>query len=175
MRVHTLVNFTNPTPYSATIPFIDFLILYNNTAVAHLTARNQSIVTGNNSHVPFELFWCPLSLSGIDGIDAGRTLFSSYISGKYLTWIEVQMEIMLTPPYVQASTQLSQSKLTVIRFHHSQIWAKHYHCSISQLLSPDYLSQALQPEATKVISRTSSKTQRYSTFSSKHLKSAQAY
>lgn len=82
MSVHTLVNFTNSTPYSATIPFIDLLILYNNTAVAHLTARNQSIVPGNNSYVSFELFWCPMSSSGIDGIEAGRALFSSYISGE---------------------------------------------------------------------------------------------
>jgi hypothetical protein len=84
MAVSTLVNFTNPTQYSATVPFIDLLILHNDTAVARLTARNLSVVPGNNSYVPFDFFWCPFNLSGIDGVEAGRELFSSYISGKYL-------------------------------------------------------------------------------------------
>lgn len=83
MVVSTLVNFTNPTEYSATVPFVDFLILYNDTTVAHIAAQNLSVVPGNNSYVPFDFFWSPLNSSGIDGVEAGRALFSSYISGQY--------------------------------------------------------------------------------------------
>lgn len=84
MALSTLVNFTNPTQYSATIPFIDLLVLYNDTTVAHITAQNISIVVGNNSYVPVEFLWCPSDLSGDHGVQAGRALFSSYISGEYL-------------------------------------------------------------------------------------------
>jgi hypothetical protein len=81
MLVSSQVNFTNPTNYSATIPFADFLILYNDTTVAHITAHDIFIAPGNNTYVPFDFSWCPLELSGPDGVDAGRTLLSSYISG----------------------------------------------------------------------------------------------
>lgn len=84
MLVSTQANFTNPTNYSATVPFVDLLILYNDTAVAHITARNFSVVPGNNSYVPIDVFWCPFDAAGVDGVEAGRALFSSYISGQSL-------------------------------------------------------------------------------------------
>ncbi|KUM65364.1 hypothetical protein ACN42_g1706 [Penicillium freii] len=80
MLVSTQANFTNPTNYSATVPFVDLLILYNDTAVAHITARNISLGPGNNSYVPIDFFWCPLDAAGVDGVEAGRALFSSYVS-----------------------------------------------------------------------------------------------
>ncbi|CAG8094403.1 unnamed protein product [Penicillium salamii] len=83
MAISTLVNFTNPTQYSATIPFIDLLILSNDTAVAHIVAQNISIVPGHNSYVPVGFLWCPLNSSGMNGVEAGRALLSSYISGQY--------------------------------------------------------------------------------------------
>ncbi|KAG0156883.1 hypothetical protein PDIDSM_4066 [Penicillium digitatum] len=81
MLVHTAANFTNPTNYSATVPFVDLLVLYNDTSVAHITAHNISVGPGNNSYVPIDLFWCPLDAAGVDGVEAGRALLSSYISG----------------------------------------------------------------------------------------------
>jgi hypothetical protein len=84
MMVSTQANFTNPTNYSATVPFVDLLILYNDTAVAHITAQNISVGPGNNSFVPVDFFWCPLDAAGVDGVEAGRALLSSYISGQFL-------------------------------------------------------------------------------------------
>jgi hypothetical protein len=84
MLVYTQMNFTNPTEYSATIPFVDLLILYNDTAVAHATAQNISVMPGNNSNVPITLFWCPLDADGEDGVEAGRALLSSYVSGWFV-------------------------------------------------------------------------------------------
>ncbi|KAJ5570946.1 hypothetical protein N7535_004606 [Penicillium sp. DV-2018c] len=83
MLVYTQMNFTNPTEYSATIPFVDLLILYNGTAVAHATARDISVTPGNNSFVPVEFYWSPLNAGGEDGLEAGRALLSSYISGRF--------------------------------------------------------------------------------------------
>lgn len=77
------INFTNPTAYAAKIPFVDVLMLFNGTAVAHVTARNLDIGPGNNTNTPVEFHWTPFESNGIDGVEAGRTLVSSYISGEY--------------------------------------------------------------------------------------------
>lgn len=84
MLVSAQANFTNPTNYSATVPFVDLLVLYNDTVVAHLTAHNISVGPGNNSYVPVDFFWCPLDEAGADGVEAGRALLSSYVSGQVL-------------------------------------------------------------------------------------------
>lgn len=75
------VNFTNPTSYSATIPFVDFSVSYNGSSVAHITARDIGVQPGNNSNIPVELYWSPLEMNGTVGVEAGRNLISSYISG----------------------------------------------------------------------------------------------
>lgn len=80
--VSTRVNFTNPTKYSATIPFVDLLVLYNNTAIGHIIARDLSVVPGNNTNVSIDLSWSPLETGGTDGVNAGRAFLSSYVSGK---------------------------------------------------------------------------------------------
>ncbi|KAJ5113377.1 hypothetical protein N7456_001911 [Penicillium angulare] len=77
----TVVNFTNPTEYSATIPFADARVLYNGTAVGHVIARNLSLVSGNNTNASIEVLWNPLGNGGLHGIEAGRALISSFISG----------------------------------------------------------------------------------------------
>lgn len=81
LYVSTQMNFTNPTNYSATIPFMDVLMLYNRTALAHIVARNITIIPGNNTKVPIDFLWSPLDISGVDGKEAGRALISSVASG----------------------------------------------------------------------------------------------
>lgn len=82
LQMITAMNFTNPTQYTAHIPFFDVLLLYNNTPVAHVIARNFSLAQGNNSDSIFEISWNPLEIGGPSGVEAGRSLISSYISGK---------------------------------------------------------------------------------------------
>ncbi|KAH8697198.1 hypothetical protein BGW36DRAFT_378185 [Talaromyces proteolyticus] len=79
--VQATVNFTNPTPYSASIPFIDCLLLSNGTAIAHITGHAMSIVPGNNTGVSIDVLWSPLASSGDAGVIAGRKFLSNYISG----------------------------------------------------------------------------------------------
>ncbi|KAL1968834.1 hypothetical protein VTN77DRAFT_1195 [Rasamsonia byssochlamydoides] len=81
LLLNATINFTNPTQYSAHIPFVDTLLLYNGTAVAHLTARNLSVVPGVNAGVNIEALWNPLDCSGGAGVTAGREFISHYISG----------------------------------------------------------------------------------------------
>lgn len=83
LLVSARMNFTNPSNYSATIPFVDALMLYNDTAIAHIIARNLSVHPGNNTNKSIEFFWSPSAISGAEGVEAGRALFSTYISGKF--------------------------------------------------------------------------------------------
>jgi hypothetical protein len=83
LTIETTLNVTNPTEYSATVPFVDLRMLYNATRVAHVTARNLSIVPGVNSGLSVDLQWSPFDLDGQDGANAGRELVSQYISGEW--------------------------------------------------------------------------------------------
>jgi hypothetical protein len=85
ISLQATVNFTNPTPYSASIPYIDCLMLFNETALAHVTGRDLSVVPGDNIGVVFEALWSPLAAGGDIGVIAGRELLSSYVSGIYFS------------------------------------------------------------------------------------------
>ncbi|KAJ5896121.1 uncharacterized protein N7473_005520 [Penicillium subrubescens] len=85
LDVSVRMNFTNPTNYSATIPFFDVEMLFNDTAIAHVFARNLSVVPGNNTNVSIQMTWDPFSNGGEAGVEAGRKFVSSYISGAHMT------------------------------------------------------------------------------------------
>ena len=76
------LNFTNPTSYSATVPFFSVNILNNQTVLGHATAENVSVVPGNNSNVEVTALWEPLAASGNKGAQIGRELISQYLSGR---------------------------------------------------------------------------------------------
>ncbi|KKK20027.1 hypothetical protein ARAM_004062 [Aspergillus rambellii] len=81
LLVKTTVNFTNPTQYSASVPLVDFKLLYNDTKVAHLTAKDATIKPGNNTGLSVDLLWSPLDLDGPAAVLAGQDLLSQYVSG----------------------------------------------------------------------------------------------
>jgi len=80
LTLQAKVNLTNPTQYSATIPYVDINILTNNTILGHATVRNVEIVPGNNTNVTVQAIWDPSS-HGPNGAAIGRELLSQYISG----------------------------------------------------------------------------------------------
>ncbi|PYH47482.1 uncharacterized protein BP01DRAFT_363894 [Aspergillus saccharolyticus JOP 1030-1] len=85
LLVKAKVNVTNPTPYAASVPFIDFVMFFNGSRVAHLTAKDVEIIPGMNSGLRVDLSWSPLGLDGPTGASAGRDLLSQYISGSNTT------------------------------------------------------------------------------------------
>ncbi|KAJ5907775.1 hypothetical protein N7495_000457 [Penicillium taxi] len=106
LSVSTLVNFTNPTPYSATVPFVDVLMSFNGTEVAHIIARNISVISGDNTNISVDFLWNPSDFGGPDGVEAGRTLMSSYISG-YNTTITIQTHEKSIPGLPELGRALS--------------------------------------------------------------------
>ncbi|KZF25733.1 hypothetical protein L228DRAFT_280953 [Xylona heveae TC161] len=81
LSLQASVNFTNPTNYSAAIPFVDFEFLSNGTMLGHATAKNILIVPGSNENVVVEALWAPATSGGPEGEKVGKELLSQYISG----------------------------------------------------------------------------------------------
>lgn len=81
MLVKTRMNVTNPTKYSASVPFADFLMLYNGTKVAHITALDIAVASKSDATVRVDIMWEP-SKGGQDGVEAGREFLSKCVSGE---------------------------------------------------------------------------------------------
>ncbi|KAH0565841.1 hypothetical protein GP486_000764 [Trichoglossum hirsutum] len=75
------VNFTNPTEYSAVVPYVDLRIINNSTVLGHATAKNVSVSPGDNDNILVEAVWDPLTPGGKKGQGLGREFLSQYISG----------------------------------------------------------------------------------------------
>lgn len=82
MTLEATVNITNPTEYSATVPYVNLKLLSNGTEIGHATAQQVSIVPGPNHNILVKALWDPLTPSGQKGVDQGRELLSQYISGQ---------------------------------------------------------------------------------------------
>ena len=74
-------NITNPTNYSATVPFVDIQILVNNTVVGNATTQSIYIEPGRNINIPVLARWNPLRSGSEKGAVIGKNFISQYISG----------------------------------------------------------------------------------------------
>ena len=95
LSMEARVNITNPTEYSAIVPYVNIKMLSNGTEVGHATARNVSVVPGPNHNILVEALWDPLTPSGQKGVAQGKELLSQYISGQ-------QHRSHLLPPYLSS-------------------------------------------------------------------------
>lgn len=86
LTLRAAINFTNPTKYSATIPYADVNILINDTVVGHARVKDISAKQGNNTNVPVEAFWEPSVGNATAGAAIGREFLSQYISGMLSTF-----------------------------------------------------------------------------------------
>lgn len=80
VSIEALVNVTNPTDYTADIPFINIHVLSNGSLVAEATAEDLHVSTGINTNLRVTARWKP-SLGGDQAVVDGRNLISSYLSG----------------------------------------------------------------------------------------------
>ncbi|KAF4637341.1 hypothetical protein G7Y89_g752 [Cudoniella acicularis] len=81
------VNFTNPTDYTAQIPFINIHVLQNGSVIGDATIQNITVEKGNNTNVLVQATWDPTKFGGKKGQKIGRELLSQYISGFNTTLI----------------------------------------------------------------------------------------
>ena len=82
LLIQAKVNFTNPTEYSAQVPFVTVNILNNDTVLGQATTKNIAVKPGANIDIMVEALWDPQSMSGQEGRAVGRELLSQYISGR---------------------------------------------------------------------------------------------
>ncbi|KAA8619596.1 hypothetical protein PtrSN002B_009462 [Pyrenophora tritici-repentis] len=96
-----MVNFTNPTNYSATIPYFNINVLANGSHIGSATIENMEVLPGNNTNKLASLLWDPYTFGGDKGKKIGAELLSQYISG-FNTTITVQAHEKSVPalPYI---------------------------------------------------------------------------
>lgn len=82
ITLHANVNLTNPTNYSATVPYFNINILVNGTKLGQATAKDIEVHPGNNTNLLITAIWDPYTNSGAKGKEVGSELLSQYVSGK---------------------------------------------------------------------------------------------
>src|SRR4051794_32442090 len=88
VSIKAIANVTNPTPYTAHVPFISIHVFSNGSLVGEARAQNLDIKKGENTDITVSATWNP-SLGGEEGRFQGRNLLSQYLSG-YNTTITVK-------------------------------------------------------------------------------------
>ena len=79
------LNLTNPTNYSATVPYFNINILVNGTKLGQATVNDIEVHPGNNTNLLVSAVWDPLTNGGEKGKEVGRELLSQYVSGKTIS------------------------------------------------------------------------------------------
>ena len=82
LTIQARVNVTNPTEYSATVPYMNINLLSNGTILGHATAKHVSVIPGPNHDILVTAIWDPKTSSGEKGLEVGKELLSQYISGQ---------------------------------------------------------------------------------------------
>ncbi|TDZ31152.1 hypothetical protein C8035_v005197 [Colletotrichum spinosum] len=111
MTLEALVNITNPTPYSATIPYVNIHIVKDGFVLGSATAENMKVVRGNNTNLLVTATWDP-SASGQVGHRVGSDLISEYLSGRNVT-IDVKTHRDSFPAVPVIGEALSKLNLTI--------------------------------------------------------------
>ncbi|KAI9643353.1 hypothetical protein NHQ30_007972 [Ciborinia camelliae] len=81
INLQAKINFTNPTEYTAHIPYINIHILNNGSIIADATIRDIDVLRGNNTNILVEATWNPVKFGGEKGRNIARELISQYVSG----------------------------------------------------------------------------------------------
>lgn len=109
--LQALVNVTNPTPYTASIPFVTAHITCNGSVIGELMADDLEITTGNNTNLLVRAKWDP-SMGGAGAETIARDLISQYISG-FNTSLGVRAHRESIPRQPLISEALSHFNITI--------------------------------------------------------------
>lgn len=112
VTLQALVNLTNPTPYTATVPYINVHIMKQGFMVGEVIARNVRFQMGNNSNLDIRATWDPAVFGGGQGRRVGRRLLSEYLSGRNTT-IELRAHRGTVPTVPAIGEALSKINVTL--------------------------------------------------------------
>lgn len=108
--MQALVNITNPTAYTAYVPYANIHVLNNGSVLGSATVENIDIVQGSNANVLVTAKWSP-RMGGVHGRKVGQELISQYLSG-WNTSITVKAHRDSIPGQPILSEALSQFNMT---------------------------------------------------------------
>lgn len=112
VTIQAKVNITNPTEYSAYIPYININILNNDTILGNLIAKELEIIAGNNTDLVTTAIWNPSVASGHHGTEVGRNLISQYVSG-FNTSLTLKTHSQTFPSQPALGNALSNLKIVI--------------------------------------------------------------
>ncbi|QIW97081.1 hypothetical protein AMS68_002599 [Peltaster fructicola] len=81
LTISALVNITNPTEYTADIPYLSLHILTNGSILANASVQDIKVGHGNLTALKAVATWNPLGLGGRNALQAGVSFMSQFISG----------------------------------------------------------------------------------------------
>ncbi|KAI6643014.1 hypothetical protein MCOR08_000197 [Pyricularia oryzae] len=111
VSIDALVNITNPTPYTANIPFVTVHVVSNGSIVGEATAENLVVGLGENNMLVVKVKWAP-SHGGDKAAVDGRNLISGFLSG-YNTTITLRAHEGSIPGQPKLGRALSRIDLNV--------------------------------------------------------------
>ncbi|KAK4186582.1 hypothetical protein QBC35DRAFT_386932 [Podospora australis] len=111
ISLRALVNLTNPTPYSAYVPFLRIRFENNGTTLGEASAKDLDIQQGNNTDLVVFATWKP-TMGGAEGVQRGRNLISEYLSG-YNTTITIRTHRDSIPTQPLLGEALSRLNFTM--------------------------------------------------------------
>lgn len=112
LYMQALVNFSNPTPYTASVPYFNIHIIKDGHMIGEAVARDVNLQAGNNTNVMVRATWDPLTFGGEKGRLAGRGLLSDYVSNKNST-ITLRTHRDTVPSMPVLGEALSKMNLTI--------------------------------------------------------------
>ncbi|KAI1266138.1 hypothetical protein F5Y18DRAFT_382556 [Xylariaceae sp. FL1019] len=111
ISLQALVNVTNPTPYTAIVPYVNIHVIANGSILGDATIENANIVKGKNTDLLVTARWTP-HRDGSRGQKIGRDLISQYISG-WNTSITIKPHLQSIPNQPLLCDALSRFNLTM--------------------------------------------------------------
>ncbi|KAL7923011.1 hypothetical protein ACQKWADRAFT_290963 [Trichoderma austrokoningii] len=85
VHMQASVNLTNPTPYTAFIPFATVHVYSKELIIGEVMVNNLDVQLGNNTNLAVSATWDPVSLGGEESHKAAAKLLSDYLSGQNTT------------------------------------------------------------------------------------------
>lgn len=79
------MNITNPTPYTAIVPYFNIHIQHENETLGEAIATDVDFGLGNITNILVRSTWDPVRFGGEKAHEVGRKLLSAYVSGKNTT------------------------------------------------------------------------------------------
>jgi len=108
-----MVNMTNTTPYTASIPFINIHLVKDTYLIGEAMARNLHFTHGPNHNMMIEATWDPSSFGGVKAHQVARRLLSEYLSGKKNTTLTLKSHRGSIPTLPVLGQALSKLNITL--------------------------------------------------------------